>query len=178
MELEAFFKCMNTAFKRSFLDAAAWEGRFIAEGYKSTLVKNVKAQKYKEGGGGFAEWKPLNRAYAARKEKLGLDNRMLIATGKYLEEISVRLPRVDGEKVTYIVEPSKKTVIGQNTADFTYGWLSVVLERGSVSRNIPPRPHWGPTGAEFANRRSEFAEKLQRRFIKDFDNRIKDCLSR
>ena len=178
MEFDAFFKCMNKSFKRSFLDAAAWEGRFIAEGYKSALVKNVKSQKHKEGGKGFDEWKPLNRAYAARKEKLGLDNRMLIATGKYLEEISVRLPRVDGEKVTYIVEPSKKAVAGQKTSDFTYGQLSVVLERGSVSRSIPPRPHWGPTGAEFANRYSEFAEKLQRRFIKDFDGKIKDCLSR
>jgi len=178
MKLDAFFDCMNKAFKRALVDAAVWEGRFIAEGYKASLVKNVKAQKFKDGGNGFPAWKPLNRAYAARKEKLGLDNRMLIASGNYLKEIKVRLPRIDDVNVTYIVEPSTKTVRNQKMSDFTYGWLSVVLERGSVSRNIPPRPHWGPTGAEFANRHSEFAEKLQRKFVKEFDIRIKDCLSR
>lgn len=178
MKLEDFFDCMNKAFKRSFIDAAVWEGRLIVEDYKSSLIKNIKSQKFVDGGKGFPEWKPLSPPYAARKEKLGLDKRMLIATGKYLKEINVRLPIIDDLKVSYLVEPSKKTVYDQKVSEFTYSWLSAVLERGSVSRNIPPRPHWGPTKAEFENRRSEFAERLQKRFVKEFDLRIKECISR
>jgi hypothetical protein len=93
-------------------------------------------------------FKPLSEWYARRKERLGLDPRILIATGAYVDSIGARW-RAAKTKVYVGPPPEEK----HPDSNITYTMLGAVHEFGSKSRNIPARPHWRPTLSQWKKRR-------------------------
>jgi hypothetical protein len=88
----------------------------------------------------FDRTAPLTEDYLKRKVKEGKDPRILIATGRYLEHIVLeRQETKDG--VFWRVYIQK----GRTRTRITFNLLARILEFGSASRNIKPRPHWRPT---------------------------------
>lgn len=81
-------------------------------------------------------WVPLSPKYKERKKYLGLDPRILIATGTYINSIQA-MQNEDGTW-TVGVPPTPLSP----TTKYTLQDLASWLEWGT--KNMPPRPHWRP----------------------------------
>jgi hypothetical protein len=81
-------------------------------------------------------WVPLNKEYALRKRLLGLDPRILIATGRYVNSIQP-LQQPDGSWVVGVPEEP----LGAGSK-YTLRDLARWLEYGT--QRMPARPHWRP----------------------------------
>lgn len=77
---------------------------------------------------------PLSSSYAAYKEKAGLDPRILIATGYYVDRITVLN---GGPGVYFVGVPNEAAPNGVSLTE-----LSTWLEFGTT--RMPPRPHFEP----------------------------------
>lgn len=112
------------------------------------------------------EYKPFNHLplqpfTLAEKRELGQDERILIATGEYLNSIRVvkRVRMRAKENVVSYVVYVPKTIHGRK------GWrgepprptlplrtIGLIHEFGSMRAGIPPRPHWRPVIEEIKQR--------------------------
>ena len=165
MKLENLGNTLEKAALEAWNDVVDQDGRQIANLFKDDLQKLVRAQS--------EPWPPLSPKYLQRKIKLGMDQRMLIASGNYLKKIRALRAGVGRwvvEPPDTIMEPTKLNP----KPKFTYRQLAVVLESGSMTRNIPPRPHWDPMAEKYKGRTSEFERSLQ----KSFNRRLQKKLDR
>ena len=90
---------------------------------------------------------PLSPRYAERKEKLGLDPRIMIATGHYYKAIRVFQRKNRDGSITYYVGHDNRARARDHKGDIIpifLNTLAAVHEKGSSKMNIPPRPHWQP----------------------------------
>jgi len=81
-------------------------------------------------------WVPLSSGYAKRKRMLGLDPRILIATGRYVNSIQP-MQQPDGSWIVSI--PDEPLRPGSK---YTLKDLARWLEYGT--QTMPARPHWRP----------------------------------
>jgi hypothetical protein len=81
-------------------------------------------------------WVPLSPAYKKRKRILGLDPRILIATGRYVNSIQP-VEQADGSWVVSIPEEPLRP-----GSRYTLKDLARWLEYGT--QTMPARPHWRP----------------------------------
>lgn len=113
--------------------------RFNFEGIPEALAKrgaarvrqNIYGQRYKHVA--------LNPLYRRWKVKHGLDPRILIATGKYVESIVARKQN----KTTWLVAPAAGETFGK--AGRAMSTLGLWLEYGT--KHMPARPHFRPEAA-------------------------------
>jgi hypothetical protein len=118
--------------------------------------------------------KELNKKYLERKAKAGLDTRILIATGRYIESICVkRKVTANTKDIFYTITVPRKLV--PNTS-ITYNKLAKIHEFGTSSYSIvhknldgtltrtriklPARPHWRPLLATLTDVLSKFGNYL------------------
>lgn len=89
------------------------------------------------------KWKPLKERYIKWKKRKGLDTRILIATGEYVQAIQVtQTVEGDLEDVTYTVGlPDRMHV----SSGLPIRQLAAIHEFGLPKQNIPARPVWNPT---------------------------------
>lgn len=81
-------------------------------------------------------WVPLSKEYARHKREMGLDPRILIATGRYINSIQP-IEQKDGSWVVSV--PNE---LLQGSTKHTLKDLARWLEYGT--RTMPARPHWRP----------------------------------
>jgi hypothetical protein len=81
-------------------------------------------------------WVPLSSGYARYKRRMGLDPRILIATGRYVNSIE---PQPDGKGGWVIGVPDEPLSPGSR---YTLKDLARWLEFGT--QHMPARPHWRP----------------------------------
>ncbi len=81
-------------------------------------------------------WVPLSSGYAIRKRTLGLDPRILIATGRYVNSIQA-MQQKDG---TWLVSVPDEPL--RPGSKHTLKDLARWLEYGTL--RMPARPHWRP----------------------------------
>jgi hypothetical protein len=110
-------------------------------------------------------WPPLNPAYLARKIRRGRDPRMLVSSKQYMNNFEA--VRVDAEH--WKMGPKHNR---HPEAHLTFEQLGMVHEYGAPSRNIPPRPHWGPVFKEFQDRKVETETKMLSSLVSEVHNRI------
>lgn len=106
-----------------------------AELFYQALVENIESQRIK--------WKPLNPDYKERKGLLGLDTRILIATGEYLSNIQIRRVYKTGDEVQRHVGVDSRTK--HSDSGLKMSDLAIILEYGTSDGKIPPRSHYGKT---------------------------------
>jgi hypothetical protein len=100
------------------------------------MKDNIKKQRYPHD--------PLSAPYLAWKKKKGLDERILIATGEYVDSIGTE--KVDkaitekGESSWAITLPD--TI--HSGSGLPMHVLAHLLEFGNPMNNLPARPHWRP----------------------------------
>lgn len=108
-----------------------------AEIFYEALIKNIEEQ--------GIEWKPLNPEYQAKKGLLGLDTRILIATGEYLSNIQIRSIYKTG-KVTRHVGVDSRTI--HTSSGLKMSDLAIIHEYGTSDGRVPARPHYSTTWDE------------------------------
>lgn len=101
-------------------------GRDLAEEFADDLKALITRQ--------LIAWVPLSPQYARRKRMLGLDPRILIATGRYVSSIQA------------ILQPDGSWIVGvpdeplRSGSKYTLKDLARWLEFGT--QHMPARPHW------------------------------------
>ena len=81
-------------------------------------------------------WVPLSTGYARRKRNMGLDPRILIATGRYVNSIQPTQQKDGSWLVSVPEEPLRPG------SKYTLKDLARWLEYGT--QHMPARPHWRP----------------------------------
>ena len=107
--------------------------KLVADKYLTNILENINTNKY-----GFE----LSRSWAAKKRRLGLDDRPFIAYGDYKSNLKV----VSAEGHLAVGFPSTKR---HPRAGVTYADLALQLEYGDLAKNIPARPLWQRTTEDF-----------------------------
>lgn len=178
MNIDEFFNGLKQSVQTAFENTAVYQGEIIAEDFKRQLVEGIKSESISTSQG----WKPLNPDYFAKKVKLGLDRRTLIASGEYIKNILTTAPIISNNDVTYKVYPSnlpvKASPVNKNPSpSLTYAKLAIEHEYGVQSRNLPPRPHWGPAKTMMAAKSKQLAESMQIEFNKNINTEAKKLLA-
>lgn len=104
-------------------------------------VKHIKNQDLK--------WAPLSKAYLRSKTKKGLSEKKLIATSSYFQAITsivVKGHAFIGVK-RGVYETQEVDEDGKNKS-IEIANLALIMEYGSIKRNIKPRKLWKPTMLE------------------------------
>jgi len=110
--------------------------RQVAEDARDKLVEGIKEQVFQS----FRQF-PLADETVARKERLGLDGRVMMATGHYVNSIKV----VQEDENTFRVgfEEGEKAVDEQGRpVDIELDQVARAHEFGTST--LPARPHWRP----------------------------------
>lgn len=101
-----------------------------AELFYDALIETINEQ----------DFTPLSPDYVKRKALLGLDTRILIATGEYLANIKVRRVNNTGKTARHVgVDSSTK----HSESNLLMSDLALILEYGTSDGRIPPRSHYG-----------------------------------
>jgi hypothetical protein len=104
--------------------------QLMAEEFADDLKKIIRSQSI--------AWTPLSPAYTKKKKMLGLDPRILIATGRYINSIQA-IQNKDGSWEVNV--PPEQLSPGSK---YTLQDLAHWLEYGVPRRGLPCRPHWRP----------------------------------
>lgn len=102
-------------------------------------------------------FKRLSKAYARYKFRNGLDGRILLATGDYINAIEVFRSDTKEATVTYRVRLKP----GVHNSGMSFTKLGLIHEFGSARAKIPARPHWRPVGAEVLKRFSKLPQSVR-----------------
>jgi hypothetical protein len=103
-------------------------GKDLAEEFADDLRMMISRQ--------LIAWVPLSGPYKTYKRRMGLDPRILIATGRYVSSIQP-IQQPDGNWVVSVPEEPLR-----QGSKYTLKDLARWLEYGT--RNMPARPHWRP----------------------------------
>lgn len=132
-----------------------WEGlqliidrlpRVIKEGYTKGAERVCKrilqiARKHIREQGGSLNWPPLSDSTVDMKDSLGLNGGIYVLTGLYYQSMSYWTNNRNIFQVGIKSRVKNKFSGGR----ISVAQIATILEMGSVSRNIPPRPLWGPS---------------------------------
>lgn len=109
-----------------------------AEAYLEKLKSKMAGQEF--------PWTPLSASYVAYKKKKGLDSRMLIATGEYLEKLKVGKSKGTSKGASLFVGADPSDI--HTPSGLSMEKIAGIMEYGSSNGNIPARPHFRPTWEE------------------------------
>lgn len=156
--------------RRAFKSAtaiAAEEVEAFAEEERDSFQKQIEQQDFPSFNAS-----PLSPGYAKRKERMGLDPRVMIATGYYKDAIKVFSRKNRDGSITYYVGFHKRELARDHKGKrvpITLVQLAWVHEKGSVKMNVPARPHWSPHFALMharAGARRDLIRKRVRKHVK------------
>ena len=134
------------AVKNKFVKFGDWDTALRVSNNMSTVVKSslvetmgkvtVKAERMavKHISDQDLHWKKLSDSYLKRKKKKGLSEKTLIATSTYFQSITSKVEGFNGYTGVFKQVKNKE---GDELAN-----IAMVLEYGSIKRNIPPRRLW------------------------------------
>jgi len=126
-------------------------GRDLAEEFADDLKALITRQ--------LIAWVPLNKKYAKKKRMLGLDPRILIATGRYVNSIKP-IAQQDGSWVVSV--PNEPLRQGSK---YTLKDLARWLEYGT--QHMPARPHWRPARNIWRTKLYQMKRKLQFNMVQE-----------
>lgn len=125
-----------------------------AEMYYDALIETIESQNFA----------PLSPEYRKRKGLLGLDTRILIATGEYMS--SIRIKRVNAYGSGNVAARHVGVDEGQRHSgtNLSMGDLAIIHEYGTSDGRIPARPHyskaWDTIYPQIRNNTLNIARKL------------------
>ncbi len=118
--------------------------------------------------------KPLSPAYLEQKRRQGLDTRILIATGDYVESITVTKEKIRKRTVWRIGVPENKI---HAPSGLPYKILARIHEFGSKKRNIPARPHWRPVYSAYIREFPKTLKTVKKDMVRDVNTQLKRARS-
>ena len=137
---------------------ARWGGK-VSSDYERSIKRRIRQQTE-------LSWAALNPDYLEYKRKNKLDTRKLIATGAYVRSINSRQTSKD----SWVVDvPNRK----HRPSNLTFRQLARIHEFGSITKNIPARPHWAPTTHEIKRRVPEYSHKIEKEFTSATQSKVR-----
>lgn len=126
-------------FKKSVMPILKQNTETLAEEIRQELIDRLEDQSFHH--------KALNADYRKYKKKHDIDNGILLATREYIDAIQV-------EKTPYgfivgVSDTMHEPLPGKGTQQLEMKLLAKILEFGSITQNIPARPHWRPVLSKF-----------------------------
>ena len=123
---------------------AVREGSILGKKSAARQLRRVVRRNIRENGARIG-WKPLSSTYKKKKSRRGFPaNRIYYASGSYYRAIQIW----DQGNNTF-VGIRKRKYSKSSKSRLTLGQIARVLETGSIIRNIPARPLWGPSFRQF-----------------------------
>lgn len=124
----------------------------FAEHEREVFVSRIKSQDFDS-----FDANPLSDRYRRWKLARGLDPRIMIRTGNYVDHIRVWRERIDrhtlGLRVGFHPRLLARDAKGQRITGLLMSTIAWVHERGSAKLpDLPVRPHWGPHFREMHER--------------------------
>jgi hypothetical protein len=126
-------------------------GKDMAEEFADDLKALITRQ--------LIAWVPLSPGYTKRKRMLGLDPRILIATGRYVSSIQP-IAQKDGSWIVSVPDTPLRA-----GSKYTLKDLARWLEYGT--RNMPARPHWRPARNLWRTKIVQMKEKLKFNMVQE-----------
>ena len=157
-KIKAMFKKVRTIAVKS----ARTHLRAVAEVVRDDLKKRIENQEFRS----FRE-KPLTEKYRVYKAYHGLDDRVMIATGTYVDSIDVIQVNPDTFKIGFEPDMYAVRADGEVNQDLPLEVLARIQEFGSITANIPARPHWRPTFRRISDRSKRIAQNIGKLLVKD-----------
>ncbi len=143
-------------------NVAAEEIREFAEDQTVAFRRRIEAQDFPSFNA-----TPLSPRYAKLKERLGLDPRVMIATGHYKNSLVVLERRnPDGSMTYYIGHDRLARAVdkdGTPIPGVTLNLIAAVHENGSSKMNVPARPHWKPHLEGMKQEAGDIRERIRAR---------------
>lgn len=121
----------------------------MANEFQRDLVRHIQHQLFNH-----AVTAPLRPRYKEYKRKKGLDPRILIATGRYLQKIVV-IPTKHGAGVGMARGTHPRLPGSKRGRGISYDKLADYLEWGTSK--MKPRPHWRPIIAQWEQKSEDVA---------------------
>lgn len=125
--------------------------------FAKRLKKQVKRNIYNRGQG--LGWDPVSSSYASFKRKHGTvkdPNKFYQLYGNYIRAITIK---TQGNTVSIGI--SKDSSFTNRAGTLTTAQYAVILESGSLTRNIAPRPLWGPSYQQLGGNKGLRAEMVK-----------------
>ena len=124
-------------FEKTLKEVGTQTSKYYAHLFKAYIQQVIEQQQY--------NWAALSDDYVDWKRYTGLDSRIFIATGEYVDSIQTfKHINPDTKQIGYLVGvPHKKHSGSKVYLDH----LANILEFGT--RNMPARPHWRPALSQF-----------------------------
>lgn len=137
---KTFRKVAVRHFEKTLKEVTEKTSKYHAYQFRAYIRAVIEEQRYK--------WYPLSYKYLDWKKTIGLDQRIFIATGEYIDSISVNKYNNAKKPATgYTVGlPHKKHTMSKLYLDD----LAKVLEFGTYT--MPARPHWRPALTLYLNK--------------------------
>lgn len=148
LNLKTFSKYINdveTGLRKEVQEAL----RDVAKKFLESLKQSVYFQSL--------DLVPLSPRYAKQKESKGLDPRILINTGEYIETIEIVENQVSKGVLEIVIQAPDHD---HSETKINLRLLSRLLEYGSKNEKMPARPHWRPVMKEFIALRGELAKDV------------------
>lgn len=120
----------------------------LANFYVEEVKRAIEEQAYK--------WKPLSDEYADQKAREGMDPRIYIRTGFFLDHIEVWKDK--GGRTHAGVRPN----VEHPDAKMSLVRLARIHEFGTLNGIVPARPLWRPALSKVLALRKRFMEQYQR----------------
>jgi hypothetical protein len=159
-----------TAFHARFTATFEKQAKLVANKYCKTMAQAIVAEARLVLNEQEYNWQPLKDYYRRWKITHGLDERVLIATGFYRDNIT---SWVSKGKVHFGIKPTKKYPDGGPSL-----WkIAQIHEFGT--KTIPARPLWGPLIRKYSKSNKEYMamfrgnvmEKVKKQLAKDVAKR-------
>jgi len=132
------------------------------------LAGDLRSQIYQQG----IDMAPLSPRYLRRKIRLGLDDRILIATGTYVNNIRVR----KDERGRYVVSPGSRTEVNGVPLDTLASWLEFGTRNDDGSVRMPARPHWRPVWNNFLEKQPEWRKEIVKKVSPELAREIRKAI--
>jgi len=151
-------------FKKSAIPIIEEKSEALAEEIRQELIDRIEEQSFKH--------KKLNDDYLKYKKKQGLDTSILMATHQYIDAIQV-------EKTPYgftvgVGDTIHEPLPEKGAEPLEMKTLANILEFGSITNNIPARPHWRPTLSKLVREQGRIKREWTQAIQRDVDRAYKE----
>jgi len=148
------FSRIADSIRRSVATVADHELKKFAVEMRDFMRDGIRRQRFPS----FQAY-PLSRGYMEWKKSVGLDRRVLIATGQYVNNIVYRKIRRGVYEVNVPENIAARDKDGRPVG-VTLRVLGAIHEIGSAAAQVPPRRHWRDGIAHAEQRAQEVAQAV------------------
>lgn len=142
----------------------------FAEREKQEFIRRIKRQDFQS-----FRATPLSPKWLGKKERAGVDTRVMIATQHYIRSIQMFTRKEDRKKILLHIGFDRRTLarnLKNQPIPYPLYKIARVQEHGSEKMKVPPRPHWRPHYTRMGERARPLREKIKGKIRRETLRRV------